>query len=174
VDIAGFGRHEESDDSGHVGGGGEPTGGDGVEGAVDHVLGRHVDLGRLDRAGHHGVAGDTGGGELEGDASGQADHACLCRRVVRLAVAAVDGGDAAEVDDAAPAALDHVGKHGATHLEGAGDVDVEVAVPRVRRDAVGPGHVAIDAGHVHKDVDAAESPDDVADFAIHGDRVGDV
>ena len=82
------------------------------------------------------------------------------------------GGDA---DDASEALLDHVGRDGVGHQEGAAEVDADYPQPGVGRDGIEivlaagglgpePAGAGVDAGVVHQDVQAAH----LADGALHG------
>src|SRR5262249_45558569 len=60
---------------------------------------------------------------------GEPDHARLRRRVGGLADVAAQAGVGGDVDEAAVAALAHVGDAGAGELEGAAEADVDDHVP---------------------------------------------
>src|SRR3546814_15862138 len=64
-------------------------------------------------------------------------------------------GVRADVDDAAPAALDHAGKGRFRHVEAAAEVDAHHIVPVVEAHPR-EGAVAGDAGIIHHDVDRSD------------------
>src|SRR5690606_35894663 len=84
------------------------VGGDRVQGPLANVGGSLGQPGYVDHAWQDAVAGNASSAILQGDRVGQAAQAGLGRRVVRLSIAAVDGADAADVDDASETGCDHV------------------------------------------------------------------
>src|SRR5690606_24184292 len=142
----------------------EAPGGD-VRGDLGaHVLGhRHHHVGG-DVAGRYRVHGDAQLRVLACQRNGEAVHAGFRRRIVRLAVLALEPVDRADLDDAAPLALAHAFDHRTGDVEHRVEVGVDDIAPLPGRHLV-EGAVAGDAGVVDKDVDGAERP---LDFAHHG------
>ena len=101
-------------------------------------------------------------GELQRQRLRERDQPALGRRVVGLAGVARDPADRDDVDDPAPALVEHPADQGLRHAEGALEVDVEDVVPVLFLHE-GKEGVLDDAGVVDEDVGAAE---------VRGDAVG--
>ena len=88
----------------------------------------------LDIAGRNGIYQHVAGGQLLGDRFGEADHPGLGRGVVGLPLVAVQAHHAGDVDDPAPAALDHPPRRVLGHQKRPFQVRVDDRIP------VGLGH----------------------------------
>src|SRR5213594_3627053 len=128
---------------------------------------------RIDKPGRHGVHEYIPRGQLLRHRLGEADQAGLGGGIVGLALVARDADDARDVDDPAPATLDHPPGRVLGHQEGALQVRVEHGAPVVLVDPeqqVVPRRARV----VHEDVDLAELPLDRADRGLDLSRVRDV
>ena len=77
------------------------------------------------------IGGDVVAPALERRRLRESDERGLGRRVARLAEATQGAGDRRHEDQAAPFVLDQVGPHLLRAVEGAGQVDPDVAVPQL-------------------------------------------
>src|SRR5437773_4009478 len=106
----------------------------------------------LDIAGRHRVHRHAFAHHFLRERLGETGHAGLGRRIVGLAELALDRVHRRDVDDAAPAALDHAVDHLARDIEDAVEVGVDHLHPVLLGHAL-EHRVARDAGVVHQDVD---------------------
>ena len=130
------------------------------------ALAAHVQGGGGDQVGGDAVAPEVGGERLR-----EAEQAGLaCERVEPA------GGDAeaaADVDDAAPAPLDHRGRDRLREVERGVEVGRERASPVLGAD-VEDALVRAGGGVAHVDVDRGEAPQRLADERVHRVRVADI
>ena len=113
-------------------------------------------------------------GALHREGAGEAEEACLRRRVARLPEAAQRARDRGHVDDPAPAAFAEMRPHRLCAVEGAREVDAQVALPELRRLVVELRRVVERAGVVDEDVDRAELLDRTRDRGVDLRAIGDV
>ena len=122
-------------------------------------------------AGGDQVGGDPVAPEVRGERFRKAEQAGLARECVEPA-----GGDAeaaADVDDAAPAPLDHRGRDRLREVERGVEVGRERAPPVLGAD-VEDALVRAGGGVAHVDVDRGEAPQRLADERVHRVRVAGV
>src|SRR5580704_2351186 len=172
-DVSGFLGGEELHSVGHV----EVAAG-ASQGYVFHhaffQLGRkHRRHGGFDPPGRDRVDGNVARCDFAGDCHGQSNEAGLRRCVVRLARLSDLSEYAGDVDNAAPALLEHGSDDGLGKEERRGEIRVQHFVP------VGSFHahhqlVAGDACIVHKDVDFAEAGENRFHSGLDLFFVGDI
>src|SRR5881628_3325419 len=169
-DVAGLLGAQERDRAGDVLGLAEALeNGPRLEALVHRVVGGGS-LARLglDDARRDRVGRDVVPAALKRGRPGQADQAGLGRRVARLAETAKGAGDRGHEDQPAPLVLDHVRPYLFRAVEGAGEVDLHIAVPQL----VG---LVGDLGRVvDQDVDLAELVLDLLEDLFDLVAVGDV
>ena len=129
-----------------------------------------------DVAGRDEHDADAVGGEVEGETAGEAEQSGLRRGVGDGVALGGEGGDRADVDDHAAAALAHRGRGGARAAERRAEVDREHVVEALVG-ALVEGHQrrrSGDGGVVDQHVDAAELGHAVGDEPPAGVAVGEV
>ena len=167
-------RGEEGDQLGDLLGTADPLHRDQAGHVREHVRGRAVvhrggDDGRGD-----GIDQHAGGGQLLARRLGQADHRGLGRRVDGQAGVAVLARHAGQVHHPAPAPLAHAGHEDPHGVHRAQHVDVEDALPLLRRRLQQRLVRADDAGRVDQHVDRADLAGHPAQRRLVGHVGGDV
>ena len=174
-DVVACGGAEEECCSGEVLGLAPSGGGDALEDlAVAGLVGlESFGVGRREVAGSDGVDLDAPGGPLVGKGLGELGDASFGGRVGGNADASLEAEERGDVDDLAVASGDHVAGGQLRELEGAGEVDLEDALPVFESYLFGGG--AMDgAGVVDEDVDAAEGGDDLTEEVLGAAGAGEV
>ncbi len=130
-------------------------------------------VGRREVAGGDGVDLDALGGPLVGERLGELGDATFGGRVGGNADASLEAEEGGYVYDLAVASGDHVAGGQLRELEGAGEVDLEDALPVFEGYLLGGG--AVDgASVVDEDVDAAEGGDDLIEEVLGAAGAGEV
>ena len=127
----------------------------------------------VDEARRHGVDGDAAWSVLERQGLGQSVHCGLRGHVGRHVGRTRVGARRRDVDDAAPARLDHVGQHRLDAVEDAVEVDVDHPLPPLERDVVELLE-AVQARGVDEDRDRTEFRADSGQRFVDLRAVGDV
>jgi hypothetical protein len=128
---------------------------------------------RVEGAGAERVDVDALVGPFEGHGARQLHQTAFGGVVGRPAGHGDEALDTAHVDDAAPAALDHLRRHGAADQERAGEVGGHHLLP-FRLAELQRRLANVDAGVVDQDVDVAERGDGLLHHRRHRSVIGDV
>src|SRR5438105_2673387 len=173
-DVAGSRRAEKGDGVGDVLRLAGPSHRDPLHHPLVHVWPTHLEGLGGDHAGHDGIAGDVVPRSLQRQRAGEADEPGFRRRIARLAEAAEAAGNRRHHDDPTPVALFHMRPDGFRAVIGAGEIDLQVAVPERIHLVVDGRHVVERAGIIDQDVQAAEFLHDLVDDGFDLFPVGDV
>src|ERR1700730_1724483 len=155
-DVARFVRAEEGDRMRDVRGLAGPLEDRALDDPLVHLRVAHVESLGADHAGHDGIGRDVVAPSLERSSPGERDGGHLRRRGAGLAAPAHGAGDRGHVDDPSPFLFDHVRPNLLGAVEGAGEVDVDVAIPQLVAHVLDLADVVEGGSIIDQDVDAAE------------------
>src|SRR5699024_1290611 len=164
---------DEPDDTGDVLDAGEAIKRDALTDLLLHVVRNVVEHVGLDEPRRDAVRGRSRTGEFERDGAREAEQPALGRGVVRLAVVALLGDDARNVDQPPVLGVADVLEEGVRTVEHATQVHVHDALP-VLAAHVRERPIDGDAGVVHEHVDRAEQLVDPITESVDFVRFGDV